>query len=219
MVVVSAAHRFSVCLDSGWAERKKKGETSPRCLGSLGLQAGSERIACRHAMVVCGELDRELSDPCILRLLAALEIGFPMLSWGGGQTAVGGLDDPQCQVPARGPIRTQLKPSPTTKNLEVFLTFPGCHTYPSSSSGLRQQSRQFRSSLSSGETGAFFFWSEPQHEGKSSPSNGSSTSCSKVHRSRDSLQMPCFFFCCAAKGGWREDRNRYPILSMSRRLG
>lgn len=35
-------------------------------------------------MVVCGELDRELNDPCILRLLAALEIGFPMLSWGGG---------------------------------------------------------------------------------------------------------------------------------------
>lgn len=132
---------------------------------------------------------------------------------------MGGLDDPQCQVPARGPIRTQLKPSPTTKNLEVFLTFPGCHTYPSSSSGLRQQSRQFRSSPSSGETGAFFFWSEPQHEGKASPSNGSSTSCSKVHHSRDSLQMPCFFFCCAAKGGWREDRNRYPILSMSRRVG
>lgn len=37
MVVVSAAHRFSVCLDSGWAERKKK--RGRRRLGAWGAWA------------------------------------------------------------------------------------------------------------------------------------------------------------------------------------
>lgn len=81
------------------AERKKEGETSPRCLGSLGLQAGSERMACRRGLVVCGELDRELNDPCILALLAALEIGSPMLGWGW---------------------MTQSKPAPTTRTCKFF---------------------------------------------------------------------------------------------------
>lgn len=56
-------------------------------------------MACRRGLVVCGELDRELNDPCILALLAALEIGSPMLGWGW---------------------MTQSKPAPTTRTCKFF---------------------------------------------------------------------------------------------------
>lgn len=49
VVVVSAAHRFSVCLDSGWAERKKKGGDVASVLGELGPTGGkrANRVSAR----------------------------------------------------------------------------------------------------------------------------------------------------------------------------